>query len=174
MHAETCKFNEAAGHEPLHQTGEDIRVPQSVKYELVTRAPNAAKAGLQTNKLPLKDASSSNDSNIIADEYASLSKLFVLAEKLVDDESKKLILSAILARSKEPFSDEIVYYPALDSVQIIYEGTVEDSPARHLLVQLYANFGNAAFIETDVDGIPQEFLYHLSRYMLDKGAAARN
>jgi hypothetical protein len=54
----------------------------------------------------------------------------------MDDQAKAAVLAAISARSKEPFSDGELYYPAIDSVQIIYEGTLEDSSARKLLVEL--------------------------------------
>lgn len=103
---------------------------------------------------------------MVADEYTSLSKLFVLAEKLMDDTAKKVVLAAMLARSKEPFSDKQLYYPALDCVQIVYEGTPEQSPARQLLVQLYTDFGNADFITEPAGAIPKDFLYDMSLSML--------
>jgi|TARA_R110002003_G_scaffold115_2_gene9933 hypothetical protein len=91
-----------------------------------------------------------------------LSKLFVLAEKLMDAKSKEVVLAAMLALSKESFVDNGPYYPGIDSVQVIYEGTREDSPARRLLVQLFTEFGDAAFITAKVDEIPKDFLYDLS------------
>lgn len=103
---------------------------------------------------------------MVTTEYTSLSKLFVLSEKLMDDTSKETVLAAMLARSKAPFSDEQIYCPALDCVQIIYEGTLEQSPSRQLLVQLYTELGNAEFITEKAEAIPKDFLYDLSLSML--------
>jgi hypothetical protein len=111
--------------------------------------------------LPVKNSSGSFDTNTVAGEYLSLSKLFVLAEKLMDAKSKEVVLAAMLARSKEPFVYNGLYYTGIDSVQVIYEGTQEDSPARRLLVQLFTDFGDAAFITEKADEIPKDFLYDL-------------
>lgn len=74
-----------------------------------------------------------SDSDSIADEYTLLGKLFVLAEK-----SKEVILAALVARAKESaLSNSTIYYPAIYTVQIIYEGTTEGSPACDLMVDLY-------------------------------------
>ena len=117
----------------------------------------------QTEKIPVKDISPDpTNPDTVADEYTSLSKLFVLSKKLMDDMAKEVVLAAMLARAKEPFSDGQLYYPALDCVQIIYEGTPEQSPARQLLVQLYTDFGNVDFITEKAEVIPKDFLYDLS------------
>ncbi|KAH6010119.1 hypothetical protein HBI67_171860 [Parastagonospora nodorum] len=123
---------------------------------------------LYTGTLAVKNAAcgGNDDSSIVADEYATLSKLFVLAEKLMDEDGKTAILAAISARSQEPFSDKILYYPAIDSVQIIYEGTPEHSPARKLLVTLYTNFVTFAFVTEKSDAVPKDFLHDLSLSLL--------
>jgi len=84
----------------------------------------------------------------------------------MDEDAKTAILAAISARSQEPFSDKSLYYPAIDSVQIIYEGTPDHSPARELLVSLYTNFITSAFITEKSDAVPKDFLYDLSISLL--------
>jgi hypothetical protein len=110
----------------------------------------------------------STGSNVVADEYATLSKLFVLAEKLMDDNAKVAILAAISARSKELHSDKTLYYPAIDSIQIIYDGTPNSSPARQLLVSLYTDFVTSAFVTEMSEAVPKDFLYDLSISLLTK------
>jgi hypothetical protein len=95
-----------------------------------------------------------------------LSKLFVLAEKLVDEDGKTAILATISARSQEPVPDKILHYPAIDSLQIIYEGTPEHSPARELLVTLYTIFVTSAFVTSKSDVVPKDFLHDLSLSLL--------
>jgi len=62
-------------------------------------------------------------------------KLFVLAEKLMDDEAKGSVLTAMSARSNERFTDGEVCYPAIESVHIIYEGTPDDIGTRKLVLR---------------------------------------
>jgi len=120
----------------------------------------------QTGTLPIKDNSNPSDSAAVADEYATLAKLLVLAEKLMDEQAKAAVLAAISARSKEPFSDGNLYYPAIDSVQIIYEGTSEDSPARALLVEMYTESVTSAFVTDKSDAVPKDFLQDLALSLL--------
>jgi hypothetical protein len=84
----------------------------------------------------------------------------------MDDQAKAAVLAAISARSKEPFSDGELYYPAIDSVQIIYEGTLEDSSARKLLVELYTNFVVCAFVTEKSEAVPKDFLQDLALSLL--------
>jgi hypothetical protein len=71
--------------------------------------------------LPVTDTKqASGDSGIVADEYAVLCKLYGLAKKFMDENAKTAILAAITARSQEAFTDKILYYPAIDLIQIIY------------------------------------------------------
>jgi hypothetical protein len=86
----------------------------------------------------------------------------------MDNHAKAVILTAISARSKEPYSDKILYYPAIDSIQIIYEGTPESSPARQLLVSLYTDFVTSAFVTETSEAVPKDFLYDLSISLLTK------
>lgn len=100
------------------------------------------------------------------DEYLSLSKLYVLAEKLADQITKGIVLTAISARAEEALPDKSHCFPAIDSIQVIYEGTIEGSPARHLLVQLYTDLGDFTFLTAKANVVPKDFLYDLSLSLL--------
>ncbi|KAF3047463.1 hypothetical protein E8E12_007761 [Didymella heteroderae] len=81
------------------------------------------------NKLPTKDQYK------VGKEYLILSKLYVLAEKLVDETTKQLVLSAIKCRAEDcSYILQEYCLPELDSVRVIYDGTPASSPARELLV----------------------------------------
>jgi hypothetical protein len=69
-----------------------------------------------------------------------LGEIYALAEKLKDNTSKDTVLSAMLAKSKEPSADcnQHSRYPSLTCINIVYSGTPSGSPARRLLVDLYA------------------------------------
>lgn len=84
----------------------------------------------------------------------------------MDEDAKSAILAAISARSQEPFSGKTLYYPAIDSVQIIYKGTPEHSPARELLVSLYTNFVASAFVTEKSDSVPKDFFHDLALSLL--------
>jgi hypothetical protein len=94
--------------------------------------------------------------------YTSLSKLYVLAEKLIDNTTKELVLAAISAHAKEMLSRDLNCIPPIESVQTIYEGTPEGSPARRLIVQIFTDNGSPSSLTTEVDDIPKGFLYELS------------
>jgi len=91
----------------------------------------------------------------------------------MDDAAKETVLAAILARSKELFHGDL-YYPAIDSIQIIYEGTLEGSPARQLMVDLYTNFVTSAFITEKADAVPKDFLKDLINSLLTKRPPLKN
>lgn len=99
-------------------------------------------------------------------EYYDLSKLYVLAEMLIDDKTKGLVLAAILTRSEQPFPNGKLLYPDLQCVKVIYEGTPEESPARRLLVELYTEFIEDSFTRDELSEIPKDFLCDLSSNML--------
>ena len=99
-------------------------------------------------------------------EYDTLSKLYVLTEKLMDDKARSTVLVAITARSKEKASDGRLFYPPEGSVRIIYYGTLDGDLARKVLVDLYTRFGIENFIAESVEVMPKNFLYDLSRSLL--------
>lgn len=118
----------------------------------------------QTNVLPVKETTVDG----IANEYVTLSKLYVLAEMLIDDDTKNLVLAAILSRSREPSLDHKAYYPSVSCIYIIYGGTPEDSPARRLIVDLYTDFGDDTIGLAGNTGLPKDFFVDLSLSLLSK------
>jgi hypothetical protein len=92
--------------------------------------------------------------------------LGVVAEQLVDDTSKNMILETMLSKSREMIKGER-WYPGLTTVKIIYDGTTSGSPARRLMVDFFASFGGEKWLTPDL-GIeaPREFLYDLSMKFL--------
>ncbi|KAF2657829.1 hypothetical protein K491DRAFT_776895 [Lophiostoma macrostomum CBS 122681] len=96
-------------------------------------------------------------------QFDDLTKVYVLAEKLMDIRSKNKIVSAMLARSK-------VNFPFMSAVAALYSGTPESSPARRLYVDVCASSGN---LTADAFGIsaktlPHEFHIDLGRVMLSQ------
>jgi hypothetical protein len=84
----------------------------------------------------------------------------------LNDQAKEAVLTAISARSTEPFSDGEVYYPAIDTVQIIHEGTPVDSPACKFLVDMYTQSVTGAFVVEKSEAIPKDFLHDLALSLL--------
>lgn len=68
-----------------------------------------------------------------------LSKLYVMAEMLIDQATKDIVVQAMTAKSNEASADGSRYFPGLNCIQIMYHGTPENSPARCLIVQMYTD-----------------------------------
>ena len=98
------------------------------------------------------------------DAYDAHSKLYALAEKLLDRELQDRIVDAIILTTRtdrlKKDSKATRYYPSWGSARIIYAACPEGSPGRRLLVDLYTRFGHAKWIEGDV---PAEFLQDLAK-----------
>jgi hypothetical protein len=92
----------------------------------------------------------------------------------VDQTTKGIVLTAISARAEESCLDKLHDFPAIDSVQVIYEGTVEGSPARRLLVQLYTDFGDSTFLTAKAEVVPKDFIHELSLSMLGRRPLLRD
>lgn len=75
-----------------------------------------------------------------------LGKLFVLAEKLMDDKSKAVILDSLAACTLKPRCDGKLYHPGIDAIQIIYDGTPEGGCVRAWLVDVYTQHVSSSFI----------------------------
>ncbi|KAJ8115591.1 hypothetical protein OPT61_g2801 [Boeremia exigua] len=104
------------------------------------------------------------------DQYHALSKLYVLAEKLMDVDTKKAVLAALSARAVET---SYVTLPGCDSISYIYEGTPENDAARQWLVDVYTNYGSGNIMDCDRTGYPKEFLADLAVSMMKERAQPR-
>ena len=99
-------------------------------------------------------------------ESTTLAKVYVLAEKLQDSDAKNKALAAILVGSVEKRSDGIEYFPGLDAIKIICEGTPADAKARKLIVDLYTARSNDTCIGNEE--LPGEFIRELLLNVLKK------
>lgn len=101
-----------------------------------------------------------------------MSKLYILAERLVDITTKNRVLDAMLSKSREKQDDRLCRYPNIDTVLIIYERTPSKSPARRLLVDFYCGFAcnNKDWMGSFSSGSPKGFPLR-SHYRDDKAQA---
>ena len=90
-----------------------------------------------------------------------LAKVYVLAEKIVDIESKNTIVQAILARAAES-----KYPPCTTAVRLIYEGTPDSCPARRLFLDLWLEKETPTWFDKDFEDLPKDFLVELARGLL--------
>lgn len=122
----------------------------------------------QTSVLPVRRTESDIDH---WGEYVNLSKLYVLAEMLMDEDTKNVVLAAILDKSKEVSVNgtlSYTYYLDGTSIQIIYDRTPEGSPARRLLVDLYTTFGDETFKLAEFPDLPKDFFFDLAVNLMAK------
>jgi len=114
----------------------------------------------QTNNFPVKQAVSNEDT---CDEYYDLSKLFFLAEDLVDTKTKEIILAFMTARYQEVHPlRQYCFHPKINFIQTIYHKSTDASPARKLLVAIYTEHGNASFLVAESSVPTKDFLNELS------------
>ncbi|KAI4927500.1 hypothetical protein J4E85_006011 [Alternaria conjuncta] len=93
--------------------------------------------------------------------FQPMSELYVLAEMLMDDSTKKSILAAIRKRCESPqFGHSL---PEPSAVRTIYDGTPESSPARRLMVDIFSQRASKERIEHwTTENLPKDFLLDLS------------
>jgi hypothetical protein len=116
------------------------------------------------------------DKEACQNKYTNLSHLYVLAEKLQDDEAKKTTLDAIVCefRRRDDDTDKDHRYheicmPAAEAINIIYNGTPCPCPGRGALVDIYTWFdwgNNIGMLSRSQDTAP-EFLYDLAHQVIN-------
>lgn len=116
----------------------------------------------------LEQAGGIEEATIVEEEFTALSKLYVLAEKLMDKRTKTVVLDSFYARVGQLSKTGDVQSAALDCVRIIYGGTRTSSSIRDLLVAFYTDYGDRSFLPEEVENVPSDFLYDISRSMLKK------
>ncbi|KAI4664949.1 uncharacterized protein J4E79_003248 [Alternaria viburni] len=93
--------------------------------------------------------------------FQPMSELYVLAEMLMDDSTKKNILAAIQKRCESPHFGHSLPEPS--AVRTIYDGTPESSPARRLMVDIFSQRAIKERIEHwTTENLPKDFLLDLS------------
>jgi hypothetical protein len=106
-----------------------------------------------------------------SNEHVKLAKLYVLAEKLQDIDTKNTVLEAMLLATRQTRSDGKCYYPGNGPICLIYAGTVPGSPMRKLLVDFYTYQAEANWLSESDETWPTEFTHELAIKLLDKREA---
>jgi hypothetical protein len=98
-------------------------------------------------------------------EYMELGQCYVLGEKLLDVKFKNAVIDA-MSDVLENQPEDDVFIPGPLTIETVYEGTPKGSPARALLVDMWAvkagKFGKA-----DLDECPPEFAIDLAKEFLE-------
>ena len=104
------------------------------------------------------------------DQYIALSKLYVLAEQLVDETTKSTVLNALAAHAKET---DFRVLPDGESIYVIYNGTVDGNEARTWLVDLYTDHGEAHTLGSNDLAYLADFVAGVARSVLTKRTKPR-
>jgi hypothetical protein len=100
---------------------------------------------------------------------ASICRVYVVAEKLLDVQTRKLAVQALYDHICEPCADGVHYYPSKKCIRVVYEGTASTKdPMRRLLVEIWCTIGDDQLKVEDVHRYPKEFLLELAVAALGK------
>lgn len=72
--------------------------------------------------------------------------MYVYGEKIMDLRFKHAVVKAIIRSTHHRHEDGKVYMPVTDTVNTIYGGTLDGSPARKLLVDLFMCYGHSGWM----------------------------
>lgn len=103
-------------------------------------------------------------------EYVQLAKAYVLGDYLRDTNFKNAVIDAIMDKTVSPLLDGRCWFPVGAVISCIYDNTLESSPARKLLVDVYTRKGMGAWLRewASVADLPKEFLFDLAVSVLDR------
>ncbi|KAK3112819.1 hypothetical protein LTR53_010500 [Teratosphaeriaceae sp. CCFEE 6253] len=95
--------------------------------------------------------------------------LYILGEKIIDSRFQDSVVNAIIATTRETVGPGNRVYPNMRNVRRIYKNTPEGSPARRLLVDMYAIKAHPLFFhgEKPQDDMCQ-FFFDLSCALMEK------
>jgi hypothetical protein len=96
------------------------------------------------------------------DQFSILAGLYILADKLIDVQSKNLIAKAMIKRGEENA------VPSGGAIYKLYVRTPASSPARRLFVDLYADGAGLGRWDKDVPVLLREFLIDLGRTFITR------
>ncbi|KAK4547290.1 hypothetical protein LTR36_000945 [Oleoguttula mirabilis] len=101
------------------------------------------------------------------DGYSLLASLYVFGEKLLDKTFKDVIIDCIIATSRglvvKDGTTNMHRFPAKESVDILYQGTSEGSPARQMLVDMHQVYAKETWINGDAN---HDFLVELTTALI--------
>lgn len=85
-------------------------------------------------------------SDVPATNYEELAALYVYGEKVMDSRFKHAVVKALIRSTRQVHEDGKCYFPVTNTVNCIYAGTLDGSPARKLLVDIFACHGNPSWM----------------------------
>lgn len=106
-------------------------------------------------------------------EQILLCKCYVMGSKLMDTAFRNAVLKALLGASQnQPCVGKHV--PGQASVNILYKGSMEDSPARKLIVDLWVCYAGEAWMKALTTDLSHEFVLDFARALLLERCKAAN
>lgn len=109
------------------------------------------------------------------EEWQRLCRLYVLAERLQDIETKNLVIDGMFLHLQETvplFSSTVIGKDranvGMNSLKLLYEHTPENSPARRLAVDFYAKSGRAEWLQSSKGEYPEEFVFDVAIRLMQK------
>ena len=92
-------------------------------------------------------------------QYETLAKINVLAERLLDRDTKNIIIDTMLSKSQTIIGEHSeCVFPGLEEICVIYEGTPPFSPARRLMTDLWVQSGEQSWLTGTSAEAPRDFL----------------
>lgn len=102
-------------------------------------------------------------------EQLRLCEIYVLAEKLLDMETRNRAIQGLLYSAKQVRPGNRTICPGFGAIEIIYDGTLPGSMARKLFVDYYTYRGMGSWV-INHKGWPEDFLVDLATNLMDKRA----
>jgi hypothetical protein len=93
---------------------------------------------LYTGELVVQPDEQKPVKELLSEQHHMLCSVYVLAEKILDIETKNAVFHAMLEMRYTKQSNGKICGSSCDGVNVIYKGTVVGSPARRLMVDLYS------------------------------------
>jgi hypothetical protein len=121
---------------------------------------------LYTHSLCVRSGNKPGEDDDGHDENKSLLKLYVLAERLQDINTKNVVIEAMY-NCLWGICTSGSQMPDVECIRIVYEGTPACSPMRRLLVDFYTYYAGASSFKLDGD-YPHELLLELTINLLTK------
>lgn len=99
--------------------------------------------------------------------YEALGRLYVLGERMLDTKYQNKIICEFFR-----LTQVCNYYPVGSCINVIYEGTTPESPARRMLLDFATEHGSESWFDTALHTAPgQEYLLDLSKALFQEMAA---
>ncbi|KAJ4990760.1 hypothetical protein SVAN01_03769 [Stagonosporopsis vannaccii] len=129
---------------------------------------------LYTDQVPIDHkADVQNVGRSVKEEQECIAKLYILAEKLQDIDTKNKAVAALIASITEKRADGAAYSVDCNTLTTIYAGTPSNSLMRRVVVDDYSSNARGSWVGYD-ESVPDEFVRDLLINVLDRRAAGPN